>query len=99
MDNEITNKLRRVLHLEEESHHSEIAIEIGYPEKHGEEFGCHVVIKSHKLLDFDNIIFGVDPMQAMTLALRFVRCMIMDHEFYRSGRLYWLEPGNDFDPV
>jgi hypothetical protein len=38
-------------------------------------------------------------MQAMTLAIRFARSVIVDSEAYKTGKLYWLEPGNDLEPV
>jgi hypothetical protein len=38
-------------------------------------------------------------MQALTLAIRFVCWIVMDNDLYKSGKLYWLEPGNDFDQL
>jgi hypothetical protein len=99
MSHQTETSLRRVLVLDTEGRRSEVVVEIGYPEQYEDDFACHVYIKGHSTLDFNNRIFGIDPLQAMTLAIRFVNSKIVDHPFYKSGELYWLEPGNEVDSL
>jgi len=90
--------LRRILHLEQNGRLSEVSVEISYPTGNGEEFGCRVFINGG-MFHVDTTIFGVDELQAMTLAIRFARSVIVDSEAYKTGKLYWLEPGADLEPI
>jgi hypothetical protein len=88
--------LRRVLQYQQNSKSSEVVIEFEYPKPHGGDYGCRVRIKGHNF-NIDRVIYGVDSLQAMTLAIKLARSIITDSNAYKEGRLYWLEPGQDLD--
>jgi hypothetical protein len=90
--------LRRILHYDQNGTSSEVTVEIEYPKKRGEEFGCRVTITGHTF-NLDSTILGIDELQAITLAIQFARSVIMDSDSLKGGNLYWLEPGEGFDPL
>lgn len=90
--------LRRVLKLVEDDKVSDVVVTISYPEARGEEYSCTAEIHGAGF-NIDNRIRGVDSMQATILALKYVRSIITNHQAYKTGKLYWLEPGNELDPL
>jgi hypothetical protein len=88
--------LRRILQYQQNGERSEVIIEFGCPKPRDDDFGCRLRIKGESF-NVDRIIYGVDSLQAITLAIKLARSIITDSEAYKEGRLYWLEPGVDFD--
>ena len=88
--------IRRILQYQQNGERSQVVIEFGCPEPRGDDFGCHVRIKGHSF-NVDRVIYGVDSLQAVILAIKLAHSIITDSEAYKQGRLYWLEPGDDFD--
>ena len=84
----------RTLTLVSPEGEQEVVIDISTPEPSGDDFTCTVsvaggpfAIKKHA--------YGVDSMQAMILAMQLARAIVTSSNEFKSGNLYWLEPGLD----
>jgi hypothetical protein len=67
---------------------------ISYPERQSGDDACLVEVKGGPF-DVTTKIFGLDPMQAIVLAISFARRILTESEAYQRSQLYWIAPDRD----